>query len=224
MTAAAMVDQSKSWAGHDMDDYADDLASLIETLTLQDVSLVGHSTGGGEITRYARPARHEAYRPHAVLLGAIPPQMFKSATNADPGGLADGGLRPHPCRRHCGSFAVLPGSQWPAFYGSDLPGAKVSQGIRDAFWLMGMTCRFEGGRSICIKAFSETDFTEDLKRIDMPMLVVHGDDDQIVPIEGFGRAFVADPQRRDAEGLCGRVARPVLHPQGPGQRRPARLR
>jgi non-heme chloroperoxidase len=173
----------QSWAGHDMDEYADDLASLIETLALQDVSLVGHSTGGGEITRYA--GRHGTGRiGRMVLLGAVPPQMVKSATNPDglPMQVFDA-IRAGVMADRSQFYQDLSGP----FYGANRPGAKVSQGLRDAFWLMGMQAGLKPALD-CIKAFSETDFTADLKRIDKPVLVVHGDDDQIVPIDRAGRA------------------------------------
>jgi non-heme chloroperoxidase len=168
---------SQPWSGNEMDTYADDLAALIEALDLKEATLVGHSTGGGEVTRYI--GRHGTSRvARAVLIGAVPPQMLK--TPANPGGLpieVFDGIRAGVAADRSQFFMdlTLP------FYGYNRPGAKVSQGVRDAFWLQGMMgslkCELD-----CIKAFSETDFTEDLKKFDVPTLILHGDDDQIVPI------------------------------------------
>ena len=168
---------SQPWNGNEMDTYADDLDEVIDSLDLHDVILVGHSTGGGEVTRYI--GRHGTGRvAKAVLLGAIPPLMLK--TEANPDGL--------PIEVFDGIRAGVSGdrSQFykdlsESFYGANRPGSTVSQGVRDAFWLMGMQVGLKGAYD-CVKAFSETDLTEDLKRIDVPALVVHGDDDQIVPI------------------------------------------
>ena len=160
-----------------MDTYADDLAALIETLDLREAVLVGHSTGGGEVTRYV--GRHGTSRiAKAVLVSAVPPLMLK--TEANPEGL------PIRVFDEIRSGVVADRSQFfqdltVPFFGVDRPSATVSQGVRDAFWLQGM----QGGLKNeleCIKAFSETDFTEDLKRFDVPTLIAHGDDDQIVPI------------------------------------------
>jgi non-heme chloroperoxidase len=168
---------SQPWNGNDMDTYADDLAELIEALDLRDIVLVGHSTGGGESTRYI--GRHGTSRvARAVLVSAIPPLMLK--TDANPGGLpieAFDAIRAGTGSDRSQFFKDLSA----AFYGANRPGAKVSQGVRDAFWFQAM----QGGLKSeldCIKAFSETDLTEDLKRIDVPTLILHGDDDQIVPI------------------------------------------
>ena len=168
---------SQTWDGNDLNTYADDLAALIDQLDLKDIVLVGHSTGGGEVTRYI--GRHGTSRiAKAVLVGAIPPLMLK--TPANPGGL--------PIEVFDGIRAGVSGdrSQFykdlsSAFYGANRPGSQVSQGIRDAFWLWSMQVGMKGALD-CIKAFSETDLTEDLKRIDVPTLIIHGDDDQIVPI------------------------------------------
>src|SRR5438270_2104303 len=168
---------SQPWDGNDMDHYADDLASLIDTLDLHDAVLVGHSTGGGEVARYI--GRHGTVRlAKAVLIGAVPPLMLK--TDANPGGLpidVFDQIRAGVLADRSTFFKdlTLP------FYGYNRPGAKVSEGVRDQFWLQGMmagmpACYF------CIKAFSETDQTEDLKKLDVPTLIMHGDDDQIVPI------------------------------------------
>ena len=164
------------WTGNDMDTYADDLAGLVEALDLKDAIHVGHSTGGGEVARYI--GRHGTRRvAKAVLIGAIPPLMLK--TPANPGGLP---RRLRRDSRRCAErpLAVLQGSERP-FFGANRAGSTMSQGMRDMFWLSG--CRPASmGSYDCIKVFSETDLTEDLKRIDVPTLIVHGDDDQIVPI------------------------------------------
>jgi non-heme chloroperoxidase len=174
---------SQPWDGNDMDTYADDLATLFETLDLKDVVMVGHSTGGGEVARYI--GRHGTSRvSKAVLLGAVPPLMLKTETN--PGGLpikVFDDIRAGVAADRSQFFKDLA----EPFYGANRPDAKVSQGMRDAFWLMGMQgslkCELD-----CIKAFSETDFTEDLRKFDIPTLIVHGDDDQIVPIDASARA------------------------------------
>ena len=163
--------------GNDMDTYADDLAALVEELDLMDAIHVGHSTGGGEVVRYI--ARHGTSRvAKAVLVGAVPPLMLKTASN--PEGL------PIETFDQIRSGVSSDRSQfWKdlsiPFYGANRPGSTVSQGVRDAFWLMGMQAGFPAAYD-CIKAFSETDFREDLKKVDVPTLVIHGDDDQIVPI------------------------------------------
>jgi non-heme chloroperoxidase len=163
--------------GNDMDTYADDLAALTEALDLKDAIHVGHSTGGGEVARYI--GRHGTSRvAKAVLIGAVPPLMLKTAAN--PGGLpmdAFDQLRAAVLADRSQFFEDL---SMP-FYGYNRPGAKISQGVRDSFWLQGMLAGFPAAYD-CIKAFSETDFTEDLKKFDVPTLVLHGDDDQIVPI------------------------------------------
>jgi non-heme chloroperoxidase len=169
---------SQAWSGNDMDGYADDLAALIEALDLTDVTLVGHSTGGGEVTRYI--GRHGTKRvAAAVLIAAVPPILVKSASNPEgiPIEVFDG-LRSSLVKdrsQFWKDFAVM-------FYGANRPGAKVSQGMLDQFWLWSM----QGGLKNVydsIKAFSETDFTEDLTKFDVPTLVMHGEDDQIVPIK-----------------------------------------
>lgn len=168
---------SQTWTGNDMDTYADDLANLISTLDLKEVTLVGHSTGGGEVARYM--GRHGTSRvSKAVLIGAVPPIMLKTDTN--PNGL------PMSVFDAIRAGVTADRSQFykdlaVPFYNFNRPGAKVSQGIIDAFWLQGMVGSFKGQLD-CIKQFSETDFTEDLKKIDVPTLILHGDDDQIVPI------------------------------------------
>jgi non-heme chloroperoxidase len=166
------------WDGNDMDTYADDLAELIERLNLNGVVLVGHSTGGGEVTRYL--GRHGTARiAKAVLLGAVPPLMLQ--TDANPEGTpieAFDSIRAGVLADRSQFYQELS----VPFYGFNRPGAAVSQGMRDAFWLMSMQVGIRGALE-CIKAFSETDFTEDLKRIDVPTFIAHGDDDQIVPIQ-----------------------------------------
>ena len=168
---------SQPWDGNDMDHYADDLAALIDTLDLHDAVLVGHSTGGGEVTRYI--GRHGTSRiARAVLVDAIPPLMLK--TEANPGGL------PIEVFDQLRAGLSADRSQFykdlsAPFYNANRPGSKVSQGVRDMFWLWSMQVGLKGAFD-CIKVFSETDLTEDLKRFDIPTLIIHGDDDQIVPI------------------------------------------
>ena len=174
---------SQPWDGNDMDHYADDLAALMEHLDLKNAILVGHSTGGGEVTRYL--GRHGSKRvAKAVLVGAVPPQMVKSAAN--PGGLpmdVFDGIRKNVVDDRSQFFMDLT----MPFYGYNRPGAKVSQGVRDTFRAQGMQCGLKNAYD-CIKQFSETDFTADLKKIDVPTLIVHGSDDQIVPIDASARA------------------------------------
>ena len=168
---------SQPWNGNDMDTYADDLAKLVETLNLGNAIHVGHSTGGGEVARYI--GRHGTKRvAKAVLISAVPPLMLKTAAN--PGGLpmeVFDGIRANVLADRSQFFKDLSAP----FYGANRPDAKVSQGLRDSFWLQGMQAGFKGVID-CIKAFSETDQTEDLKKFDVPTLIIHGDDDQIVPI------------------------------------------
>jgi non-heme chloroperoxidase len=165
------------WNGNDMDTYADDLAALTEALDLKQAVHVGHSTGGGEVARYI--GRHGTKRvAKAVLIGAVTPLMLKTASN--PGGLPIAvfdGIRAGVLADRSQFFKDLA----ETFYGANRPGSKVSQGLKDSFWLQGMQAGFKAVLD-CIKAFSETDFTEDLKKIDVPTLILHGDDDQIVPI------------------------------------------
>ncbi len=168
---------SQPWNGNDMDTYADDLAQLVEALDLKDAIHVGHSTGGGEVARYI--GRHGSKRvAKAVLIGAVTPLMLKTPSNPDG--------TPMEAFDQIRAAVLADRSQfWKdlsmPFYGYNRQGVKVSEGVRDSFWLQGMmagmpACYF------CIKAFSETDLTEDLKKIDVPTLILHGDDDQIVPI------------------------------------------
>jgi non-heme chloroperoxidase len=167
----------QSWTGNDMDTYADDLAALVTTLDLKDAVHVGHSTGGGEVARYI--GRHGTKRvAKAVLISAIPPLMLKTPDN--PGGL------PMEVFDQIRAGVRSDRSQFwkdlsTPFYGANREGAKVSQGLRDSFWLQGQMCGIKGAYD-CIKVFSETDHTEDLKKFDVPTLIIHGDDDQIVPI------------------------------------------
>ena len=174
---------SQPWSGNDLDTYADDLAELVQTLDLKDAIHVGHSTGGGEVVRYL--ARHGGRRvSKAILIGAIPPLMLKTPDN--PGGLPRevfDGIRAAVLADRSTFFHELP----TAFYGYNRPGNKVPAGLRDSFWMQGMMCGIKNAYD-CIKAFSETDQTEDLKQIDVPTLFLHGDDDQIVPI---GRSALA---------------------------------
>jgi len=174
---------SQPWNGNTMDTYADDLSELVEALDLHGTTLVGHSAGGGEVARYI--GRHGTGRvAGAVLVGAVPPLMLK--TPANPGGL------PIDVFDEIRAGVAADRSQFfkdltTAFFGANRPGSKVSLGVRDAFWFRGM----QGGlknQLDCIKAFSETDFTEDLEKFDVPTLIIHGDDDQIVPIGASAHA------------------------------------
>ena len=168
---------SQPWNGNEMDTYADDLAKLVEALDLKNAIHVGHSTGGGEVARYI--SRHGTGRvAKAVLIGAVPPLMLKTTDN--PGGLpmdVFDGIRAGVMADRSQFFKELT----MPFYGYNRPTAKISEGVRNSFWLQGMMAGFKGAID-CIKAFSETNFTDDLKKIDVPTLFMHGDDDQIVPI------------------------------------------
>ncbi|WAS93439.1 alpha/beta fold hydrolase [Nannocystis punicea] len=174
---------SQPYDGNEMNTYADDLAQLIEHLDLQQATLIGHSTGGGEATRYI--GRYGTARvAQLVLVGAVPPLMLK--TEANPGGLpldVFDGIRAAVTADRSQFFKDLP----TAFYGANRPGGKLSDGVRDSFWLQGMQAGLKSALD-CIKAFSETDFTEDLKKVDVPTLFIHGDDDQIVPIGASAQA------------------------------------
>jgi non-heme chloroperoxidase len=168
---------SQPWDGYEYDTFADDLAALVNQLDLKDAILVGHSMGGGEVTRYI--GRHGSKRvAKAVLVGAIPPLMLK--TYANPGGV--------PIEVFDGIRSGIHADRWQffkdvsaPFFGSNRPGSTVSQGLRDSFWRQGMQASLKAVYD-CVKTFSETDFTEDLKKIDVPTLILHGDDDQLVPI------------------------------------------
>jgi non-heme chloroperoxidase len=175
---------SQPWGGHEMDTYADDLAALLEALDLRDVVLVGFSTGGGEVARYI--GRHGTGRvAKAALISAVPPLMLKTAAN--PGGLpidVFDGIRAGSVANRSQLYKDLASGP---FFGFNRPGAKPSEGLIDSFWAQGMQAGHKAAYD-CIKAFSETDFTDDLKRFDVPTLIVHGDDDQIVPIDAAGKA------------------------------------
>src|SRR6202161_27072 len=172
---------SQPWHGNDMDTYADDLAELVQKLDLKDAIHVGHSTGGGEVARYiGRDGTKRVAK--AVLIGAVPPLMLKTAAN--PGGLpieVFDGIRKGVLSDRSQFFKDLT----MPFYGYNRPGAKVSEGVRESFWLQGMMAGMPASY-FCVKAFSETDMTEDLKKFDIPTLVLHGDDDQIVPFADAG--------------------------------------
>lgn len=168
---------NQTWNGNDMNTYADDLAELIDALDLRDAVIVGHSTGGGEVARYI--GRHGTSRlAKAVLLGAVPPLMLKTDSNPNgtPMEVFDD-IRAGVFNNRAQFFKDL---SLP-FYGYNREGAKVSEGIRESFWLQGMMASIKGAYD-CIKQFSETDFTDDLKKFNVPTLIAHGDDDQIVPI------------------------------------------
>jgi non-heme chloroperoxidase len=168
---------SQPWSGNDMDTYAADLAMLAEALDLKNAIHVGHSTGGGEVTRYI--GRNGTKRvAKGVLIGAVPPLMLKTPANP--------AATPMETFDQIRGAVVADRSQfWKdlslPFYGYNRAGAKISEGVRESFWLQGMMCGFPGSY-FCIKAFSETDLTEDLRKFDVPTLIMHGDDDQIVPI------------------------------------------
>jgi non-heme chloroperoxidase len=191
---------SQPATGNDMDGYADDLAALIEALDLRDATLVGHSTGGGEVARYI--GRHGTKRvARAVLIAAVPPIMIKSPTN--PEGL------PREVFDQIRAGVAGDRSQFYKdlaiqFYGANRPGAKVSQGVLDQFWLWSMQAGARGAYD-SVKAFSETDFTEDLKKFDIPTLVMHGEDDQIVPVK--------DSAKKSARLIRG--AKEIYYPGAP---------
>ncbi|MGQ4596574.1 alpha/beta fold hydrolase [Nocardia sp. R6R-6] len=195
----------QAWHGHDMDHYADDLADVLNELNLTDTMLVGHSTGGGEVIRYL--SRHGSSRvTKAVLLGAVAPLMVR--TDANPGGLPmdvfdDIRLRVAADRSQFYRELSAP------FYGANRAGSTVSQGLRDHFWLMGMQAGLPAALD-CVRAFSETDFTAELPSIDIPILVAHGDDDQIVPFAASAAETVKLLPRAELtvypgapHGLCG---------------------
>jgi non-heme chloroperoxidase len=175
-----------------MDTYADDLAALMEQLDISDAVLVGHSTGGGEVSRYiGRHGTSRVYR--VVLVSAVPPLMLRTPTN--PGGL------PIEVFDQIRAGILADRSQYyqdfsAPFFGANRPGSQVSQGLRDQFWLQSMQVGLNAAID-CVKAFSETDFTEDLRRIDVPTLIIHGDDDQIVPIADA--AMLSSKIVKDAE-------------------------
>jgi non-heme chloroperoxidase len=176
---------SQASSGNDMDGYADDLAAVIEALDLKQVTLVGHSTGGGEVARYI--GRHGTSRvARAVLIAAVPPLMLKTPGNPEglPIELFDG-FRANLAKDRSQTYRDFAAP----FYGANRPDAKVSQGTLDQFWLWSMQCGLKNAYE-SIKAFSETDFTEDLKKFDVPTLVLHGEDDQVVPVKNSARKSV----------------------------------
>jgi non-heme chloroperoxidase len=191
---------SQASSGNDMNGYADDLAAIIEALDLQNATLIGHSTGGGEVTRYI--GRHGSKRvAKVVLIAAVPPIMLK--TPANPEGLpmeVFDGLRAGLVKDRSQFYRDLA----IQFYGANRPGAKVSQGTLDQFWLWSMQAGLKNAYE-SIKAFSETDFTEDLKKIDVPALVLHGEDDQIVPVK--------DSAKKSAKLIKG--AKEIYYPGAP---------
>jgi non-heme chloroperoxidase len=191
---------SQASSGNDMNGYADDLAAVIEALDLRNATLIGHSTGGGEVTRYV--GRHGSKRvAKVVLVAAVPPIMLK--TPANPEGLpmeVFDGLRAGLVKDRSQFYRDLA----IQFYGANRPGAKVSQGTLDQFWLWSMQAGLKNAYE-SIKAFSETDFTEDLKKIDVPALVLHGEDDQIVPVK--------DSAKKSAKLIKG--AKEIYYPGAP---------
>jgi non-heme chloroperoxidase len=175
----------KAWHGNDMDTYADDLATVLDTLDITGATLVGHSTGGGEVARYI--GRHGTGRvARAVLVGAVTPQMVVSPANPDgvPMSVFDG-IRDGVRNDRAQFFLDLT----MPFFGFNRPGAKVSEGMRQSFLIQGLQCSIKSAHA-CVKQFSETDFTEDLKKMTIPTLVIHGDDDQIVPLATTARRAV----------------------------------
>ena len=175
---------SQPWNGNDMDTYADDLAALLVHLDVKDAALFGFSAGGGEVARYV--GRHGSGRVKKMgLIAAVPPLMLKTAAN--PGGLPIGKFDELRAGSTADRSQLYQDIASGPFFGFNRPGAKVSQGVIDAFWMQGMMAGHKNTYD-CIKAFSETDFTEDLKKFDVPTLVIHGDDDQVVPIGCSGQA------------------------------------
>ena len=209
---------SQTSSGNDMNGFADDLAAVIEALDLDDVTVVGHSTGGGEVARYI--GRHGTSRvAKAVLISAVPPGLMQS--DANPEGLPNeavngilAGLRADRSQFYK-DLAIQ-------FYGANRPGAEVSQGILDEFWSWSMQSGLKNSYG-SVKSLGESDFTEDLEKFDVPTLVLHGEDDQIVPVRSIGDEVGADHQGREGHLLPGRAARHHGHAPGPDQRRPARL-
>lgn len=176
---------SQTWEGHDMDTYADDLDALIQRLELRNVLLVGHSTGGGEVTRYL--GRHGSRAvSKVVLVGAVPPQMLRS--EAHPSGLSPSTFDEIRTGLATDRSQFYQDLSAP-FFGANREGSHVSQATRDQFWRLSMQASLKAAYD-CVQAFSETDFTEDLKKIDVPTLFIHGDDDQIVPIDGAAKLAV----------------------------------
>ena len=209
---------SQASSGNDMNGYADDLAAVIEALNLTNVTLVGHSTGGGEVARYI--GRYGTKRvSKAVLIAAIPPLLLQSASNPDgvPLEVFDG-LRAALAKDRSQFYKDLA----MMFYGANRPGAQVSQGILDQFWLWSMQAGLKNAYD-SIKALSETDFTDDLKKFDVPTLVLHGEDDQIVPVKGSAKRSARLIQGCGRNLLSGSPARSHSHPRGSRQPRPARV-
>src|SRR5688572_29274926 len=191
---------SQASSGNDMNGYADDLGAVIEALDLKEATLVGHSTGGGEVARYI--GRHGTRRvAKAVLIAAVPPLMLKTPANTEglPIELFDG-MRASVASDRSQFYKELA----VQFYGANRPGAKVSQGLLDQFWIWSMQCGLKNAYE-SIKAFSQTDFTEDLKKIDVPALVLHGEDDQIVPVK--------DSAKKSAKLIKG--AKEIYYPGAP---------
>ena len=204
--------------GNDMDTYADDLAALFEKLDLKDAIMVGHSTGGGEVARYL--GRHGTKRvAKAALVSAITPLMLKTEKNplGAPIEVFDG-LRAALAANRPQFYKDIT----MPFYGYNRPGAKISEGIRDHWWLQGMVGSVKAHYD-CIKVFSETDLTEDLKKIDIPVLVLHSDDDQIVPIAAAGPAAAKLLKHPTLKVYSGSSARHARDPRGPDQCRSARI-
>ena len=219
-TGAATAARRQTWDGNEMDTYADDLAALIEALDLRDVTLVGFSTGGGEVARYI--GRHGTDRvAKLVLVSAVPPFMLQ--TDDNPGGV------PIEVFDEIRAGSLADRSQLyrdladGPFFGNNRPGADVSAGHPRRVLAAGHAVRATATRYECIAAFSATDFRGDLAKFDVPTLVIHGDDDQVVPFDVGGQASAALVAGAHAEGLRGRAARHHRHPQGPARRRPARV-
>ncbi|KAK3389576.1 Alpha/beta hydrolase protein [Podospora didyma] len=178
---------SQPWHGNDMDTYADDLRQLFEALDLRGVVMVGHSTGGGEVARFVGRFGTENRVKKAVLISAVPPIMVQSETNPKGTPLAVfDSFREAMLKDRSQFFLDVPTGP---FFGFNRPGVKVSQGRIQSWWQQGMMASFKGAYD-CIKQFSETDFTEDLKKMDIPVLVLHGDDDQVVPIEASAKRTI----------------------------------
>jgi non-heme chloroperoxidase len=202
----------QTWSGNEMNSYADDVATLFEHLNLRDAVFVGHSTGGGEVARYL--GRHGTDRvSKAVLIGAVPPIMVKTASN--PEGLPLETF--DEIRRGVLERAQFYRDLAVPFFGYNRPDAKLTQGVVDSFWLQGMLGGIKAHYD-CVKAFSETDFSDDLRKIDIPVLVLHGDDDQIVPIDDAGRKSVKLLRKGELEvvaggphGMCTTLADRINH-------------
>ena len=209
---------TQTWNGNEMDTYADDLATVIQTLDLRDLTLVGHSTGGGEIVRYL--GRHGSGRvAKLVLVSAVPPLMVR--TDDNPEGLPIETFDAIRAGERADRSQLYRDFADGPFFGHNRTD-NVSQGVRDAFWLQGMACGHRAAYE-CIAAFSATDFRPDLGKIDVPTLVIHGDDDQIVPFEVGGQTLRRDDRRCRSQGLRRRRARAARHRQGPAPGRSPRV-